>query len=43
MVDEGVPDVRGPIKGVCAAILSVVTFHVRCDASCDCCFWREKL
>jgi len=42
-------DVKSLVKGICAAILSVVTFRVRCDvslrcdASCDCCFWREKL
>jgi len=43
MVDEGALDVRGPIRGVCAAILSVITFRVYCDASCEWCFWREKL
>jgi len=43
MVGEGVPDVRGLIKGIYVAILSVVTFCIHCDASYDCCFWREKL
>ena len=43
MVGEGVPDFRGLIRGICAAILSVMMFHIHCDASYDRCFWREKL
>jgi len=40
MVGEWVPDVRGLIRGICAAISSVVTLHIHCDALYNRCFWR---
>ena len=42
MVGEGVPYVRGLIRGICAAISSVVTFLIHYDASYDRCFWRKS-
>jgi len=43
MGDEGVLDVRSLVRGFCVAISNVVTFHMHCDSSFDCWFWRERL
>ncbi|QCD89757.1 hypothetical protein DEO72_LG4g706 [Vigna unguiculata] len=41
MVGEWVPDVRGLIRGICAAISSVVTLHIHCSDRSDW-SWRDR-